>query len=141
MMSCDGCVETLKVSAVGERFDHDVVTGRTWGPFNATMYNPDPPDGDGEKVDLTGCTITGIIKKKSTDVAAVLEFTATIADQVTNKGEYSWQVSDEDMADVEGGATLRDIAARHVWELILEDITGRKHQLYYGSWNALKGLG
>lgn len=46
-------------------------------------------DSDGEPVDLTGSTLRGQIRKKTSDESPLASFSFVIADQETNKGQFN----------------------------------------------------
>ena len=46
-------------------------------------------DSSGAGINLTGYSITGKIKRKTSDQTALATFTATLANQVTNPGQFT----------------------------------------------------
>jgi hypothetical protein len=46
-------------------------------------------DSSGAGINLTGYSITGKIKRKTSDQTALATFTATLANQVTNAGQFT----------------------------------------------------
>lgn len=116
---------TPSIGYFGEKMTLNIRQGATLGPFSATMVNPDE-----SPVNLTNCTIRGKIRK--TALSATV--TATLDCTITNAaaGQYTFGLTDEVTAAITAGEKLTDKASKYVWDLELEDSTGRVIPLYYG---------
>jgi hypothetical protein len=116
---------TPTIGYYGEKLNLQIRQGATLGPFSATMKN-----ADGSAVNLTNCTIRGKIRK--TALSATV--TATLDCSITNAaaGQYQFGLTDEVTAAITCGEKLTDKASQYVWDLELEDSTGRVVPLYYG---------
>ena len=57
-------------------------------------------DSSGAGINLTGYTITGKIKRKTSDQSALATFTATLANQGTNPGQFTLSLSATDTASL-----------------------------------------
>lgn len=116
---------TLRIGSYGERMDVLLRQGGTFGPYTATMKNP-----DGTAVDLTGCLIRGQLRKKALDTTIV----ATLDCAITNAtgGVYTFGLSAATTAAIPAGEKVTDRASQYVWDLELVDSSGRVIPLYYG---------
>lgn len=110
---------------IGEKLDLLVRQGATLGPFAVTLTNP-----DNTPVNLTGATLRAHLRKKALDAVKVAQFDVTITDAAAGKFEFG--MIDEATAAIPAGETLKDAASVYVWDMELEDASGRVLPLYYG---------
>lgn len=111
----------------GERWELLVKQGDDFGPFIATMVNP-----DGSPVDLTGCMIAGGVKKSVADVAYVTTFDVTITNPTAGVYQFGLGNAKTAAAILKAGPSENDTASLYVADLKLTDSTGRKQTLYDG---------
>jgi hypothetical protein len=110
---------------IGEKLDLLVKQGSTLGPFTVTLANPDTAP-----VDLTGATLRAHLRKKALDSAKVAQFDVVVTDAAA--GKFQFGMTDEATAAIPAGETLKDVASVYVWDMELEDASGRVLPLYYG---------
>lgn len=113
------------LGSIGEKVDLLVKQGSTLGPFAVTLANPDQTP-----VNLTGATVRAHLRKKALDQVKVAEFDVTIIDATA--GKFQFGMTDEATAAIPAGETLKDAASVYVWDMELEDASGRVLPLYYG---------
>lgn len=113
------------IGTIGERLDLLVRQGGTLGPFVCTMVNP-----DGTPVDLTGCSITGQIRKRPADAVIVAALAITITDPAG--GAYRFGLPDDVTAAIVAGADISRPESLYVWDLELHDSAGQVIPLYWG---------
>ena len=81
----------------------ELYAGEEKEPFTITVR-----DGAGALVDLTGATITWIVKRTEDDAAGLITKAVgsgiTLSNQTTHKGEFTITLESEDTADL-GGAS------------------------------------
>lgn len=130
-MTCSG-TSNLITELGGERWNHVLAQGEKWGTFEAEMFNPGPPDGDGLQVDLTGCSIFGDIRRKFNDTASIATISTLILSQSTYKGRYNFGLPSATTKLITAGNLLTDRASRYVWDLWFRDASGEQFRLYYG---------
>jgi hypothetical protein len=122
----------LKISNLPEKITLECSQGATFGPIRFELVNPDPPDGDGLAVDLTGCTIRGKVRKTFLASTATCTFVATILDQTTDKGKFEIKLSDTTTAAITCGEKVTDKASKYVWDVELVDTDSRVTTLFRG---------
>lgn len=111
----------------GEKWELLVKQGDDFGPFIATMVNP-----DNTPVDLTGCQIVGGVKKSTTDTAYTTTFTALIVNAVGGVYSFGLPNAKTAAAILPAGPHENDIASLYLADLKLIDSAGRKQTLYDG---------
>jgi hypothetical protein len=116
----------LTIGWYGEEMTIKIRQGGSFGPYNATMVNP-----DNSSVDLTGCTITGQIRKHAQDTEVVMPFNFQITAPSTS-GLYSFWLTDEQTATLECGENVSSSDSTYVYDIELHDAAGRVIPLYYG---------
>lgn len=119
---------TPRIGYIGESLDLLIRQGADFGPYNATMINPDQ-----SLVDLTGCTIRGQIRKHALDTAIVITFNTTVLNQITYPGKYKFWLTNIQTAGLTTGETLASAESKFVWDLELLDSAGYVTPLYYGN--------
>lgn len=122
----------LQLGYKGERLDILIVQGADFGPYLATMTNP-----DGSPVNLTNCVIRGAIAKSpNTPTIAALEVA------ITNPlaGGYRFGLGNLASKDIPAGRTEDVPESRYIWQLELVDSTGHITPLYYGDAGIFRGL-
>ena len=110
---------------IGEKLDLLVKQGSTLGPFKVSLINPDQT-----AVDLTGATLRGHIRKKALSTVLVATLVVTVTEAANGKFEFG--LPDEITAGIQAGETIKDPASLYVWDMELEDASGRVVPLYYG---------
>lgn len=110
---------------IGEKLDLLVKQGSTLGPFRVTLRNI-----DGTAVNLVGCTVRGHVRKKALDIALVATLTINVTEPAN--GKFDFGLPDEITATIPAGETLKDALSLYVWDMELEDASGRVVPLYYG---------
>jgi len=115
----------LQIGYYGERMKLLIRQGATLGPFFATMVNP-----NATRVNLTGCTIRGQIRKTALNTVIVETLNVTITNAV--QGEYNFGLTDEETALIPAGETIKDEESIYQWDLELQDAAGAVIPLYYG---------
>lgn len=117
---------TITLGTFGEVVALQIRQGATFGPFTAQMFNPDGVT----PVDLTGCTVRAHIRARAKDPVILAALNASITDAPA--GKYEFGLTDEQTALLPAGETVKDAESKAVWDLELEDSTGRVLALYYG---------
>lgn len=123
---------TLMLGYKGEKLDILIVQGADFGPYLATMHNP-----DGTAVNLTDCVIRGMIAKApNTPSIAALEIA------ITNPlaGEYRFGLGHVISKTIPAGRSEDAPESRYVWQLELVDSAGHVIPLYYGDAVVFRGL-
>lgn len=110
---------------IGEKLDLLVKQGATLGPFKVTLTNP-----DAAPIDLTGATVRGHIRKKALDTTLAATLVVSVTEAANGKFEFG--LPDEVTATIQAGETIKDAASLYVWDMELEDASGRVTPLYYG---------
>lgn len=100
------------IGNIGERLDLLIRQGATFGPFTATMENP-----DGSPVDLTGATIRGQIRKKPGDTAVAAQI--EVVSDYDATGVYSFGLAETVTRAITCGASIDLPASLYVWDLEL----------------------
>jgi hypothetical protein len=117
---------SLELGWYGEEMTLRIRQGGTFGPFYAEMKNPDLTP-----VDLTGCTITGQIRKKAKDTTVVCSIAFTI--DAGTGGTYSFTIDKVTTALLECGESANSAASKYVYDIEMVDALGRSYPLYYGN--------
>ena len=124
-------MSTTDLGYYGEKKNLLIRQGATLGPFVCTMtYDDDSP------YDLTGKTIRGKVRNKST--RALL---ATIEVTYPNRslGQYTWGLTAAVTATIPVGEKPKDDDSLHEYDLEMEDdATGVVTPLYYGDCPTLR---
>ncbi|CAN5753212.1 hypothetical protein BH11PSE12_BH11PSE12_08190 [soil metagenome] len=116
----------------GEKLDILIVQGADFGPYIATMTNP-----DGSPVNLTSCLIRGAIAKSpQTPAIAAINVMITNA----NAGQYQFGLTHGVTMAFTAGRTEDSPESRYMWQLELVDSTGHVTPLYYGDAAVFRGL-
>ena len=110
---------------IGEKFDLLIKQGSTLGPFSITLSNP-----DNTPVNLTGAAVRAHLRKRALDSDKVADLQVAMVDAAA--GKFQFGMSDEATANIPAGETLKDAASIYVWDMKLEDASGRVLPLYYG---------
>jgi len=122
-----------QIGTKGSELDLLIRQGATFGPIVSTITNP-----NGTAMNLTGATLRAQIRKTPTSPlveGAVGEFTITNA----AAGQFSWgfsaAVTELLVADSESELAA---ASTYVWDMELEDLSGRVIPLMYGKVNVFR---
>jgi hypothetical protein len=117
---------TPVLGTLGKRVDILLRRGCNWGPFVATMTNP-----DGTPVDLTGSTFEARIKRKANDAQPVAVITMALLTDGTD-GKYTLAMDHTVTDALTTDPDITKPGARYVWDA--EEITasGERIPRYYG---------
>ncbi len=115
----------LTIGTFGERMDLRIKQGSTFGPMRFEMINPDD-----SPVDLTGVTIRAQIRHAALDATVVVDLDCQIVDAMA--GWFEMGLSDEQTRLIEAGESIGDPDSQFVWDMELEDSSGRVIPLYHG---------
>lgn len=114
-----------QIGSYGVELDLRIKQGATFGPVTVTARNP-----DATVMDLTGCTVRGHMRKKALDTGPpVATFVCTVLSPAT-AGMFEFGLTDEVTAAIV--ADEQPAKSTFVWDMELEDSTGRVIPLYYG---------
>lgn len=116
----------------GEKLDILIVQGADFGPYLATMANP-----DGSPVNLTDCQIIGMIAK-SPNTPAIVPMDVTITDAAA--GQYRFGLGNLASNSIPAGRTEDVPESRYIWQLQLIDSARHITPLYYGDVGIFRGL-
>ncbi len=107
---------------LGDRVDLLISRGDHFGPHSLALANP-----DGSPVDLTGCTLAGVVRVGEAEVAVRV--------QVTNptQGQANFWLTQADTATLPAGATETAQQGAGKWQLKLTDSAGHRHPVFYGA--------
>lgn len=117
---------TQTLGHAGEKMDLLIRQGADFGPVTATLTDP-----DGSPCDLTGCTFRGHIRRTRLSAELVAAFAFEIAADPTT-GVVAWGLDNATTAAIEAGETTRDRASRYVYDIEMEDASGRVTPVLYG---------
>lgn len=123
---------TLKLSNLPEKITIECSQGATFGPITFELVNPDPPDGDGLAIDLTGYTVRGKVRKTFASASAIATFTVEVLNQTTNKGKFTILLSDTVTSAITAGEKITDSKSKYVWDIELVDGASRVVTLFRG---------
>jgi hypothetical protein len=115
----------LTIGTFGERMDLRIKQGSSFGPMRFEMVNPDDTP-----VDLSNCVIRSQIRQDALDATVVADITCDITNPMLGKFEIS--LTDEQTQVIEAGESIGDPESRYVWDMELEDGSGRVIPLYHG---------
>ncbi len=115
----------MTIGTFGERLDLHIKQGATFGPMRFEMVNPDDTS-----VDLSNCEIRSQIRQQASDASVVLDIDCPLTNPMLGKFEFS--LSDEQTRLIDAGSSTEEMQNRFVWDMELEDGTGRVIPLYYG---------
>lgn len=68
-------------------YDTEIERGKTFSRVSIWY------DESGTPINLTGYTVSGTVKLKTTDKVALASFTITVANQVSNTGQFTWSLT------------------------------------------------
>ncbi|MBY0572040.1 MAG: phage baseplate upper protein [Undibacterium sp.] len=122
----------LRLGSKGEELNLLIVQGASFGPYLATMTNP-----NGTPVNLTACTIRGAIAK-TPNSPVLVRLEVAITDAL--KGEYRFSLATDVTASFAAGRTENDEQSRYVWSLELIDSGANVIPLYFGEVQVFRGL-
>jgi len=123
-----------QIGSRGERLDLLVRQGTTLGPFIVTLTNP-----NGTPVNLTGCVITGQVRKNALDIGnPVANFLIVYVDRLA--GQYSFEIPASETALIDAGEYQKDEKSRYEWDMQLKDSIDRVLPLYYGTFENYRGV-
>jgi hypothetical protein len=111
----------------GDRVDLLIRQGATFGPHEITLTNPDDTP-----VDLTGATVRAQMRRKALTTGLPL---ATFDTPVTDAaaGVFTLGLSAAATAALVAGEDPASLDSRAVWDLEVQDATGRVVPVYWGS--------
>ena len=116
----------LEIGFLGEEMHLQIRQGATFGPFLATMVNPDL-----SPINLAGCIVRGNIRKKALDAIIVASLVFIITDP--SLGKYQFSMTDEATSALVCGESPNSSESKYVYDIELEDSSGSVHPLYYGN--------
>lgn len=122
---------TQSVGTYGNKLNLLIKQGSTFGPMQVTLNNP-----DATPVDITGCLVRAQIRRKALDPELITSFVVVITDP-TN-GIFNFSLTDETTAGITAGEVSTTADSRYVWDMELEDVTGRVLPIYYGDVNVFR---
>lgn len=114
-----------EIGYIGEELPLMIRQGAALGPYEATLTYP-----DGAPVNLAGCTIPRVIKKRWNDAEAVASGTFAITDAAA--GSYTVHIAAADTDLLFAGGTLSEPASLGVWQADVKPDAGDPRPLYYG---------
>lgn len=122
-----------QIGTKGSELDLLIRQGATFGPIVSTITNPDT-----SPMNLTGATFRAQIRKTPTSPlveGATADFTVTNA----AAGQFSWGFSSA-VTTLLAADSESELAAAstYVWDMELEDSTGRVIPLMYGKVNVFR---
>lgn len=117
---------TPVLGSIGTQLNLLIKQGSTLGPFEVTLTNPDTTP-----IVLSGCQIRGQIRKKALDPVVVAALTVTSAYDGT--GTFAFGMPAAETTALPAGELLTDPISHAVWDMELQDSTGRITPLYYGA--------
>jgi hypothetical protein len=124
---------TLVLGNIGEKVDLRIRQGADFGPIIATMK-----DNLGVAVNLTGCTLSGAVKKKASDAVAAAVVQATIIDATA--GRYKFWIPHAATATMKAGAKIDAPESAYVWDFEMVDSLNQIIPLYYGDVQVLRNV-
>lgn len=124
---------TLVLGNIGERIDLRIRQGADFGPVRGTMTNP-----DGSPVNLTGCTLRGMVKKKPSDTLPAATFAVTVTDALA--GRYEFTLPNTATFNLKAGPRIDAPESAYVWDMEMLDSQGRVVPLYYGDVQVLREI-
>ena len=118
---------TTIIGTKGAELDLLVRQGATFGPYQITLTNPDLTP-----VDLTGATFRAQIRKSPLSVidqgiSAVFTYTNRIG------GVFGFEFTAQDTASLTAGVDENAADSQYLWDLEMQDSTGRVLPLLYGA--------
>lgn len=116
-----------QIGSRGKRLDIVARQGADIGPFIVDLVN-----ADGSPVNLTGCLITGQVRKNALDTTKVADLTIVVIDPLT--GRFSFEILQSVSKDIPAGEFQRSIESVYQWDMELLDISNRVTPLYYGEY-------
>jgi hypothetical protein len=116
----------LTIGSFGERMDLRIKQGSSFGPMRFEMVNPDDTP-----VDLSNCEIRSQIRQKALDATVIVDIQCDLSNPMLGKFEIS--LTDEQTRLIEAGESINEIDSRYVWDMELEDGSGRVIPLYHGN--------
>ena len=121
------------IGTKGANLDLLIRQGATFGPVSSTLKNP-----DGSTMDITGAIFRAQVRKTPTSplgeaCAAVFEITNA------SQGQFQWYFTAEATAVlVADSETETAPASTYVWDMEMQDTTGRVIPLMYGKANVFR---
>ena len=116
-----------QVGSRGKRLDIIARQGSTIGPFIVDLVNPDD-----SPVNLTGCTITGQIRKNALDTLKVADLTIVVLDPLV--GKFSFEILHSVSKDIPAGEFQRSVESVYQWDMELLDTLNKISPLYYAEY-------
>ena len=115
------------IGTKGAELDLLIRQGATFGPNASRLTNP-----NGTPVNLTGSTFRGQIRKTASDALSTgCAITFTITNAIN--GEFTWEVTDEATTVLVADSISESApASTYVWDMEMEDSSGRVLPLAYG---------
>lgn len=122
-----------QIGTKGAELDLLIRQGATFGPVFSTALNP-----NGTPINLTGATLRAQVRKTPTSpIGEACVATFNILDAVN--GQFEWFFTDEAttvlVADSESETAPASV---YVWDMELEDASGRVIPLLYGKVNVFR---
>lgn len=115
-----------RISTLGLLLNLDLYQGASLPPIRHYLFN-----ADGSPFDLTGCTIVGQIRKKSTDAAPTAAFDIFIAANPL-LGWYEFSMPAAAVAAIIGGDKITDIESLYEFGIKMTDTVPFVRSLLYG---------
>lgn len=112
---------TAKFGDIGALIEVVLVKGADFGPIGIRF-----PDG----FDLTGCVVTGGVKKMAADPGYLKPYLIDASQQADRV--ISFRLPGADTATLTTGQHVNDVAGLHHTTIDLTDAAGRKRRLFYG---------
>lgn len=114
-----------RIGSFGTRADLDIRQGATFGPLTLTFKNP-----DGSAVNLTGCSLSGQIRKTALSASIVQAFSAAITNAAG--GVATLTIDAAATAGIPAGESPAGVDSRYVYDVELVDSQGRVIPVLYG---------
>lgn len=116
---------TKVIGNIGDRLDLRIRQGADFGPVRSTIHNP-----DGTPMDLTGCIVRGMVKKKPSDTVPAATFEASITDALA--GKFAFWLPNTVTYTLKAGAKIDSPESAYVWDFEMVDSLGRVLPVFYG---------
>lgn len=121
------------IGSKGAELDILIRQGATFGPNRCTLTNPDT-----SPINLTGCTFRGQIRKTASDALSTgCAATFTIVNAAS--GIFDWEFTAANTTALTADATSETApASLYVYDIEMEDASGRVIPLVYGKVNVFR---
>lgn len=123
------------LGSVGEEVNLLISQADDFGPHEVELVN----EADGTRVNLTGATISGTLKKKVKDTAVAASFAINITDAVM--GKFTFSLNRFTTQALTTGETANSVESLYFWDLKLLDSANRRQTIFYGEARVKPSIG